>query len=68
MGKLVRLVRGIWVKAETGEWDFKYDPSDRGFGVMIWENETLESLMGVVRTRYLLLHTTPVVLTYQYPE
>ncbi|VVB04361.1 unnamed protein product [Arabis nemorensis] len=65
MGKLVRLLRGIWVKAETGEWDFKYDPSDRGFRVMVRKNETFTSLMGVVRTRYLLVETTPIVLTYQ---
>lgn len=68
MGKLVPLLRGVWLKANTGEWDFHYDPSDIGFRAMIRDQETFDSLIGIVRTRYLLEDTTPVALTYQFPN
>lgn len=68
MGKLVKLQRGLWVKTSSGDWEFRSDPSDLGFGAMLRENETFESLMTIARTQYLLEATTPVVLTYQFPH
>lgn len=68
MGKLVQFQRGLWVKTTSGDWEFRSNPSDLGFGVMVSENETFESLITIVRTRYLLEATTPVVLTYQFSD
>lgn len=56
------------MKSETREWGFRYDPSDLGFGATIRENKTFEGLQGIVRTRYLLLDTTLLCMTYQYPD
>ncbi|KAJ4879950.1 Uncharacterized protein Rs2_37004 [Raphanus sativus] len=68
MSQLVRLWRGDWKKQPNGDWIFFEDPSDFGFGALIGEGETFESLMTIVRMRYQLANTTPVVLSYQLPD
>ncbi|CAN7110850.1 unnamed protein product [Brassica rapa subsp. narinosa] len=67
MGKLVRLWRGEWLKEDDGAWNFNADPTDFGFGAMIRNNESYESLLDVVRMRYVVGQGTPVVLSYQFP-
>lgn len=64
----MRLWRGDWKKQPNGDWIFFEDPSDFGFGALIGEGETFESLMTIVRMRYQLANTTPVVLSYQLPD
>ncbi|KAG2309321.1 hypothetical protein Bca52824_029069 [Brassica carinata] len=46
VGQLVRLWRGYWKKQPNGQWIFFEDRSDFGFGVMIGEGETFESLLA----------------------
>ncbi|CAN6832622.1 unnamed protein product [Brassica oleracea] len=67
MRKLVRLWRGEWLKEGDGAWNFNADPTDFGFGAMIRHNETYESLLNVVRMRYVVGQGTPVLLSYQFP-
>ncbi|KAL0666698.1 hypothetical protein Bca4012_029402 [Brassica carinata] len=67
MRKLVRLWRGEWLKEGDGTWNFNADPTDFGFGAMIRHNETYESLLNVVRMRYVVGQGTPVLLSYQFP-
>ncbi|KAJ4882224.1 Uncharacterized protein Rs2_39279 [Raphanus sativus] len=67
-GKLVRIWRGEWNKEDTGAWIFHPDPTDFGFGALIKDNETYETLMEMVRMRYVLGERTPVTLSYQFPS
>ncbi|VVB04877.1 unnamed protein product [Arabis nemorensis] len=67
MVRLVRLLRGDWVKTDYGRWKFRSDPTDLGVGAVMSETESYESLMGIVRRRY-LLPTTPLALTYRLPD
>ena len=64
MGKLVRLWRGEWLNEGDGAWNFNADPTDFGFGAMIRHNETYESLLNVVRMRYVVGQGAPVLLSY----
>ncbi|XP_056846155.1 uncharacterized protein LOC108831784 [Raphanus sativus] len=68
MGKLVRLWRGEWLKEENGAWNFHADPTDFGFGAMIRDDESYESLLNVARMRYVVGQGTLVVLSYQFPS
>ncbi|CAN6855805.1 unnamed protein product [Brassica oleracea] len=68
MGKLVRLWWGEWNKEEDGTWNFHPDPMDFGFKAMIRDNETFESLVSIVRMRYVVGERTPIVLFYQFPS
>lgn len=54
MEKLVRLLYGLWVKTEIGVWEFRSDQADLGFRAMIQKNETFDSLMAIMRTRWML--------------
>lgn len=63
----MRLWRGEWLKEDDGAWNFHADPTDFGFGAMIRDDETYESLLNVVRMRYVVGQGTPVVLSYQFP-
>lgn len=68
MGKLVRLVRGTWRKNEVGEWSMELVPTEISYGVMLQENQTFTTLVGIVKTRYLLPAETEVLLTFQFPK
>ncbi|KAF3487233.1 hypothetical protein F2Q69_00052685 [Brassica cretica] len=63
-GKLVRLWRGEWLNEGDDAWNFNADPTDFGFRAMIRHNETYESLLNVVRMRYVVGQGTPVLLSY----
>ncbi|CAF2069278.1 hypothetical protein HID58_040893 [Brassica napus] len=60
------IVVGEWNKEEDGAWNFHPDPTDFGFEAMIRDNETFESLMSIVRMRYVVGERTPIVLSYQF--
>ncbi|CAN6870428.1 unnamed protein product [Brassica oleracea] len=66
MGKLVRLWRGEWLNEGDGAWNFNADPTDFGFGAMIRHNETYESLLNVVRMRYVVGQGTLVLLVREW--
>lgn len=46
----------------------RVDSNGDGYGVMVQENETFESLVLIVKTRYLLPVETAMVLTFQFPK
>lgn len=64
----MRLWRGEWIRDNDGAWNFHPDPTDFGFGAMIQDSETYESLMSIVRTRYVVGELTPIVVSYQFPS
>lgn len=68
MVKLVTLRRGEWFKAGNGDWDFKQDPEDISYSVLVQENESFDSLMDMVKTRYMLAPHNLVSLTFRFPE
>ncbi|VVA93801.1 unnamed protein product [Arabis nemorensis] len=68
MGRLVCLLRGIWIMTPYGRWEFRSDPSDLGYGANLHNDESFESLLGNVKRRYLLETASPVALTYRLPE
>lgn len=47
---------------------FLPDPFDFGFSVMIRDNETVESLLNIVKMQYDLEEQTPIFLFYQFPD
>lgn len=67
MSRLVPLLEGTWVKADYGRWEFRSDPTDLGYEARIRDEESYESLLGIVRSRYSLLVSTPLALTYRLP-
>ncbi|KAG2312162.1 hypothetical protein Bca52824_023719 [Brassica carinata] len=72
MGQLVWLVVGDWERGGPGLWKFYVDHTRVKYDVIMKENETYSSVMGIVRSKYkldqLLLPTEPVLLTYDFPE
>lgn len=68
MSICVKLWRGEWKKNIEEEWHFQPDEDDIGVRVMIKEEETYDSLEGMVRRHYSLRATTPLVLTFRLPS
>lgn len=72
MSHLVKLVVGDWERGGPGLWKFHVDHTRVKYDVILRENETFSSVMGIVRSKYkldqLLLPTEPVLLTYDFPE
>lgn len=72
MGHLVRMVVGDWERGGHGAWRFNTDLTWPKHDVVVRENESYSSLLGMVRKKYKLdqlLHPTePVLLTYEFPN
>ncbi|KAF2551531.1 hypothetical protein F2Q68_00035099 [Brassica cretica] len=72
MSHLVKLVVGDWERGGPGLWKFHVDHTRVKYDVILRENKTFSSVMGIVRSKYkldqLLLPTEPVLLTYDFPE
>ncbi|KAH0937089.1 hypothetical protein HID58_004550 [Brassica napus] len=67
MSICVRFWRGEWKKNGEDEWHFQPDDDDFGLRTMIKDDETYETLEAMVRRRYSLRPSTPVVLTFRLP-
>lgn len=68
MGRLVRLIMGLWSKSRTGEWTFEETPNGRWETVIIHQNDSIDGLVEMIRLTLDLGILTPVSLTYQLPE
>lgn len=68
MGRLVKLVVGVWEEVGQRGWLFLEDPTERKYEVMVHENQTYASVLDLVRTRYSVGLETAVTLTYEFPE
>ncbi|WZZ16045.1 uncharacterized protein LOC125577606 [Brassica napus] len=67
MGRLVRLVIGLWSKSPTGVWSFEEAPNSLREAVIINRTESIDGLVEMIRITLNLGILTPVVLTYQLP-
>ncbi|CAN6893806.1 unnamed protein product [Brassica oleracea] len=67
MGRLVRLVIGLWSKSPTGVWTFEETPNSQGEAVIINKTESIDGLVEMIRITLNLGILNPVVLTYQLP-
>nr|VDD54919.1 unnamed protein product [Brassica oleracea] len=67
MGRLVRLVIGLWSKSPTGVWTFEETPNSQGGAVIINKTESIDGLVEMIRITLNLGILNPVVLTYQLP-
>ncbi|CAN7071439.1 unnamed protein product [Brassica oleracea var. botrytis] len=68
MVRSIRLWRGDWVKNGEQGWDFIPDPTDFGFRMLISRSSRFETLDMIIRRRYSLRATTPLVVTYRLPS
>ncbi|CAG7901560.1 unnamed protein product [Brassica rapa] len=68
MGRLTKLILGLWSKSANGEWRFEETSAYHGECVVINKNESLEGLLELIRIRLDLGILTPVALTYQLPD
>lgn len=72
MSHIVRLVVGDWQRVRQGAWQFNYDRTYYSHDIVVKENETYASLLGMVRTKYHLHDLLPasdtVLLTYEFPD
>ncbi|CAF2151239.1 unnamed protein product [Brassica rapa] len=67
MGRLVRLVIGLWSKSPTEVWSFEEAPNSQREAVIINRTESIDGLVEMIRITLNLGILTPVVLTYQLP-
>ncbi|CAN6838790.1 unnamed protein product [Brassica oleracea] len=68
MVRSIRLWRGDWMKNGDHGWDFIPDPTDFGFRMLINRSARFETLDMIIRRRYSLRATTPLVVTYRPPS
>lgn len=68
MGHLLRVVIGDWQRLGEGKWKFEVDPVSVKYDLVVKENETYESLVAMVREKYDVHPSTPVSLTYDFPD
>ncbi|CAH8354482.1 unnamed protein product [Eruca vesicaria subsp. sativa] len=72
MSHLVRLVMVDWERGAQSAWKFNVDNTMVKHEVLLKENESYVSLMGMVREKYklqeVLRPTEPVLLTYDFPD
>lgn len=67
MGHLVRLIVGDWQRLAPRKWRFDIDHTEVKHDVVLRENETYDALMEMVRSKYRVLPSEPVALTYDFP-
>lgn len=72
MSHIVRVVVGNWQRVGQGAWQFNYDHTHFSHDIVVRENETYGSVLGMVRTKYHLdevpLPSDTVLLTYEFPD
>lgn len=72
MGHLFRVVVGDWESGGQGAWRFNVDQTKVKHDIIVKENETYHSLVGMVHAKYnldqLLLPSEPVILTYSFQD
>lgn len=64
----MRLVEGLWVKSSNGDWLFEETNFLHQESVVVNKEDTLESLLELIRISLSLGILTPVALTYQLPD
>lgn len=62
----MRVVVGDWHRLAQGTWRFDIDHTYVKYDLVVKENDTRESLVAMVRSRYPLLPSDPVSLTYDF--
>ncbi|KAL0741244.1 hypothetical protein Bca4012_082757 [Brassica carinata] len=67
MGRLVRLVCGLWNKSANGMWHFEENPHGQGEVLIINRTDSLDGLVERIRITLNLGILTPLALTYQLP-
>ncbi|KAG5378394.1 hypothetical protein IGI04_026236 [Brassica rapa subsp. trilocularis] len=67
MGRLFRLIMGLWCKSSTGVWNFKETPNSEGEALIINMTDSVDGIVERIRITLNLGILTPVVLTYQLP-
>lgn len=68
MGRLVRLVLGLWKKSASGVWTFEESSTGQGDALIINRTDDIEGLIERIRITRNLGIMTPIVLTYQLPD
>lgn len=68
MGRVVRLVIGLWRKSPSGVWTFEETPNSQGEAVILHNTQSFDGLVEMIRITLNLGILTPVALTYQLPE
>ncbi|VVB01252.1 unnamed protein product [Arabis nemorensis] len=48
MGRLVRILKGDWIKGDYAKWEFRSDPSDLGYGITVSDTENYDTLGKVI--------------------
>ncbi|KAH0909149.1 hypothetical protein HID58_032470 [Brassica napus] len=67
MGRLFRLIMGLWCKSSTGVWNFKETPNSEGEALIINRTDSVDGIVERIRITLNLGILIPVVLTYQLP-
>lgn len=68
MGLSVRLVRGVWVKGESGLWKHEPDLTGQNIVVRISEHTAFRTLTMLVKEKLGVRSIDDVELTYQWPH
>ncbi|CAG7870162.1 unnamed protein product [Brassica rapa] len=68
MGRLFRLVMGLWSKSSNGDWSFQETGSGHDESLIINRNDSFEGVLERIRIMVDLGILTPVALTYQLPD
>ncbi|CAN7127032.1 unnamed protein product [Brassica rapa subsp. narinosa] len=68
MGRVVRLVIGLWRKSPSGVWTFEETPNSQGEAVILHNTQSFDGLVEMICITLNLGILTPVALTYQLPE
>lgn len=72
MGQLVKIEVGDWERGGPGLWKFHVDHTRVKYDVIMKENDSYSTVIGIVRAKYkldqILLPTKPMLLTYDFSE
>ncbi|KAF3590215.1 hypothetical protein DY000_02023430 [Brassica cretica] len=68
MGHLVRLIVGYWSRLGQRTWKFNIDHTEVKCHVVVKENETYDALVEMVRGKFRVFPSEPVLLTYDFPD
>lgn len=64
----VRFWRGQWKKSGEEEWEFMTHPEDIGYGVVVYETVSYNTLDQIIIQRYGLSQYTPLVISHRLPN
>ncbi|CAF2071759.1 unnamed protein product [Brassica napus] len=68
MGRLFRLVMGLWTKSSNSDWSFQETASHHDESMIINRTDSFEGVVERIRITVNLGILTPVALTYQLPD